>query len=318
MLQASGVLRVVVIAFSIVVAGAAGAATEPFSSVPAPVQSFDAGKLHVDQFGAGERSLILIPGLAGGAWVWSDTIAKFSPSYTVYVITLPGFDGTAASDEKPLFATCARDFWAMLPARKIEKPVIIGHSLGGTLAIALGEEHAERLGGVIAVDGLPVFPMAASATAEQREAMGTRMAEMYGSLSKEAVFTAQKEFMSKVGTRKAELVEPAARRQARSEPAAIGAWMREALTSDLRPNLGKVTVPLLEIMPFDDAEAKAGQTQERKLAFYKSLLAGAPKASVVAVAPARHFVMLDQPEAFCKAVEAFLAGEQAASSQKAD
>ena len=50
-----------------------------------------------------------------------------------------------------------------------------------------------------------------------------------------------------------------------------------------------------------------GQTQEQKLALYKSLMEGAPKGSVVAITPARHFVMLDQPEAFYKAISEFLA-----------
>src|SRR5881394_241090 len=69
---------------------------------PAPVasRSFDAGSLHVDQFGKGEHALILIPGLAGGSWVWNQVIAKLSPSYSLYVITLPGFDGRPAAKEE--------------------------------------------------------------------------------------------------------------------------------------------------------------------------------------------------------------------------
>jgi pimeloyl-ACP methyl ester carboxylesterase len=48
-------------------------------------------------------------------------------------------------------------------------------------------------------------------------------------------------------------------------------------------------------------------TQEQALAFYKSLLTGAPRATVVPITPSRHFVMLDQPDAFGKAVGEFLA-----------
>ena len=42
--------------------------------------------------------------------------------------------------------------------RKIGKPVLVGHSLGGTLSLAFAAEHSELIAGVVAVDGLPVFP----------------------------------------------------------------------------------------------------------------------------------------------------------------
>jgi pimeloyl-ACP methyl ester carboxylesterase len=115
--------------------------------------------------------------------------------------------------------------------------------------------------------------------------------------------------MSTIGTNRPELIEPAARLQARSDPQAVAAWLREVFTTDLRPNLGRITIPLLEIMPYDpsDATRPPAYTQEQTLAFYKLLLATAPKASVLAITPARHFVMLDQPEQFYKAVSEFLA-----------
>ena len=85
----------------------------------------------------------------------------------------------------------------------------------------------------------------------------------------------------------------------------MAAWLHEDLTSDLRPGLNKIKVPFLEIVPFDPKDPSP-YTQEQTLAFYKSLVAGAPKGNVVAIAPSRHFVMLDQPEMFYKAVGKFL------------
>jgi pimeloyl-ACP methyl ester carboxylesterase len=283
-------------------------AAEPFSPPPKPDESFDAGMLHVDKFGAGKRAIILIPGLGSGPWVWFDTIAKFSPTHAIYVLTLPGFDGRPATDEKQLFTAFARDLWAMLETRKIDKPVVIGHSLGGALAIALATEHPDRLSGIVAVDGLPVFPMLARATPEQREAAARQMAGMFASMSADALYAAQKGYMNTVGTNKPELVEPIAKLQARSDPKAMGAWMQELLARDLRPDLNKITIPFVEIMPHDPADANGptGQTREQKLALYKSLVEGAPRGSVAVVSPARHFVMLDQPEAFYKAINEFL------------
>jgi hypothetical protein len=108
--------------------------------------------------------------------------------------------------------------------------------------------------------------------------------------------------MATVGTNKPEWIKPAARLEARSDPKAIAAWLREDLTTDLRPTLAKITIPFLEIMPYQPPEAHQpfAYTQDQTLAFYKSLLAGAPKATVIPIGPSRDFVMLDQPEAFKK------------------
>lgn len=284
-------------------------AAAPFTPVPKPTESFDVATLHVDKFGSGTQALVLIPGLAGGAWVWYDTIARFSASYRVYVITLPGFDARPPTSERPLFKTFARDFWAMLAARHIRKPVLIGHSLGGTLAIALAEEHPEQLAGIVAVDGLPVFPTLSNATPEQRQMMAAQMSNAISKQSEAEALAAQRSYMSSIGTNKPELVEPAARLAARSDPKAVAAWMQEDLITDLRPGLGKLTIPFLEIMPYDAAQGSP-YTQEQTLAFYKSLIERAPQSTVVAITPARHFVMLDKPEAFDKAITHFLSAKK--------
>lgn len=278
------------------------------AEAPTPVASFDAGTLHVDKYGSGSRALILIPGLGSGPWAWYGTIARFAPQYTIYAITLPGFDGQPATTKGTLFSTFASDFWAMLDAQKIAKPIVIGHSIGGTLAIALGEQHPDRLGGIVSVDGLPVFPMLAQATAEQRAAAGAKLVAMYGTMTADQELAGEVRYMGSVGTIDAALVTPAAQLEAKSDPKAIGAWAREDLSSDLRPQLAKLTVPFLEVMPYNPADAKPpmNYTQEQTLAFYQSLLAGAPQAKVVAIAPSRHFAMLDQPGQFYAILSAFL------------
>jgi pimeloyl-ACP methyl ester carboxylesterase len=280
-------------------------------SPPTPTDSFDVGTLHVDKFGAGPQTLILIPGLACGSWVWAKTITQFAPHYTLYVVTLPGFDGRPASTEKALFPAFTRDFWTLLDTRHIKTPVVLGHSIGGTLAIALAEEHPERLSAIIAVDGMPIFPMLASATPDQREATASQMAATYASLSKTDELAAEKDYMTTIGTNKPEWIEPAARLEARSDPKAVAAWLREDLTTDLRPTLAKITIPFLEIMPYQPEPTQSfTYTQNQTLAFYKSLLAGAPKATVIPIAPSRHFVMLDQPDAFNKTIASFLTSLQ--------
>ncbi len=280
----------------------------PVASSIAPATSFEVGMLHVEKYGAGRPAIVLIPGLACGPWVWQDAIRELSASHAVYALTLPGFDGRAATGEKPLVAAFRRDFWALLAAEKLDRPVVVGHSLGGTLALALAEEHAERLAGVVAVDGLPVFPALAFAAPAQREAAAAGMAGTYATLDAARELAGQEAYMAAVGTIRPEWVKPAAAREARSDPQAIADWLREDLTADLRPELSRITIPLLEIMPYNSADMKppAAYTLEQTRAFYQSLLAGAPRVTVEPIEPSRHFVMLDQPEAFRHALAEFL------------
>jgi pimeloyl-ACP methyl ester carboxylesterase len=283
-------------------------APDPFAAPFPPTSSFDVGTLHVEEYGAGSQTLVLIPGLSCGPWVWYGTIARFAPKYHIFAITLPGFDGRPATDKRPLFATVKSDFWKMLESRKIEKPIVIGHSLGGTLTIALAEEHPERLSGIVAVDGLPVFPMFAEATADQRKLLAAGMMAGYGKLTIPEQLANARQFMSSIGTNKPELVEPASQLESRGDPRAVGAWMIEDLTQDLRADLKKITVPMLEVMPYNPADNQppAGYSEDRLASFYGSLLAGVADVKIVPISPSRHFVMLDQPEGFYAVVGEFL------------
>ena len=79
-------------------------------------------------------------------------------------LSLPGFDGRAATGKTPLFATLSADFWKMLVDRKIDAPVLVGHSLGGTLAFLLAD--AER------PDELHVFRVLYRGVAEAVQLVG--------------------------------------------------------------------------------------------------------------------------------------------------
>lgn len=276
--------------------------------LPAPLRSFEAGSLHVDVYGtAGRRALVFIPGLACGPWAWSGEITQLSPAYTIYALTLPGFDGHPAI-KTPLFQTVADDFWTMLQTESIVKPDVIGHSLGGTLAIMLAEQHSEKLGGVISIDGLPTFPGMDRMTADQKAQAAAQMAASMASISTPAQFAAtEKTYVLPNLMTSADDIAVVAPLTARSDPAAAAAWMTEDLGLDLRPQLTKVTTPLLVIAPFDAAlEGKVLPDAAAKRGYYDSLLANDPAANVQMIDPSRHFIMYDQPKRLHDAIAEFI------------
>lgn len=73
-------------------------------------------------------------------------------------------------------------------------------------------------------------------------------------------------------------------------------------------------VPILAIAAYyqPDFERNAAMSKQSvmseadNVAYFQSLFAGTPQAKVVSISPSRHFVMLDQPERFRQALNAFL------------
>jgi pimeloyl-ACP methyl ester carboxylesterase len=274
----------------------------------APAAGFEAGSVHVDRYGSGNPPLVLIPGLTDSGAVWNTTVARYSGAHTIYVLTLPGFGGRPPITA-PMLDAVDRDIAAFLLTLK-NKPVIIGHSLGGFLTIRLAEEHSDLILGAVAIDGLPVFAGMEKMTPQSRAtaaaALGARVAQ-----ASPADFAAAQAYQIGYMTKPAN-VQTAVSFSAGANVAATGTYMQEMMAADIRPDLSKISVPLWEIGPFDasiDPENPYNPmpTLANKQAYYQSLLAGDPSAKVVMIDDSRHFIMLDQPEKLFAAIDSFLA-----------
>ena len=266
--------------------------------------------LKVERHGNHGRPVILIPGLAGGPWVWQETIASLEKDHVVYAVTLAGFDGTPVpADGGNLFDRADTSLLQLIRRQKIDQPVLVGHSLGGTLALRFAGEHSELISGVVAVDGLPLFPGMDRVDAEQRIAMAAGMRKQMESATPEQFKTQQLDYMQKIGVIDPALAARYAPFNARSDIKATAEYMAEDLAADGRPGLKHANVPILEISPYnapDFSQPPMAMSEAQKTAYYQSLLHDAPKAKVVSISPSRHFVMLDQPARFQQALDGFL------------
>lgn len=282
------------------------APTNPYAMSMAAAERFETGSLLVERHGSGGRPLILVPGLASGAWAWQDVVRAFSGKQAVYVVTLPGFDGRAPQDGNMVEAA-RKALRELIVSHKLDKPVLVGHSMGGTLAFAVAEDAPELVGGVIAIDGLPVMPQTEDMPPDVRAATAQRMKAQVASMPPEAFAGQQRQYMQTIGVRDMNMAAALAQLSAKSSPAAVAQAMSDVLSLDLRPGLSRINVPVLEIAPYFDADAmQIGLTEEAKVEYYKSLLEGAPKAEVVAISPSRHFVMFDQPQKLVETIRSFL------------
>ena len=284
-------------------------------SLAAPVFSsaatFEVGTLQVEQRGARGPAVILIPGLSGGSWVWSDTARRLEQGHTVYLLTLPGFDG-----RKPVAGTTldtlVNDIAKLIESKKIARPVLVGHSLGGTLSLKFATEHSALIAGVVAVDGLPVFPGTEGQTGDRGKlAEGVRA--QFGGQTRAQFVAGQHGYMKQIGSIDPATADKLAQQSSRSDIGATADFAAQVFALDLRPRLPDIAVPVVEISPFNAPDFTAmGIDEAGKTNYYRMLLAGVKQLDVVSVSPARHFVMFDQPEKFAGALDAALASMAAA------
>lgn len=271
-------------------------------------QAFDVGTLHVERQGERGTPVILLPGLASGSWVWRDTIAALRDRHRVYAVTLAGFDGRPAPSGDG-FAQAGESLKALIAAEKLvqqDRPVLVGHSLGGTLALSFAASAPDALAGVVSIDGLAVFPGTERLTAAQRAEMGERVRQQLD--VPPAAFAAQQlAFMQRVGLADEAQAAGVAALTSRSDPKATAGYAASVMALDLRPRLPAIRVPVLLMAPYLQADmAPRGIDEACKLGYYRALMDGTPKLEVIAIPKARHFAMLDQPAAVQQVLDGFL------------
>lgn len=277
----------------------------------APAERFEVDGVLVERHGSpgsAARPLILIPGLASGGWVWQGAVHAFAAERPLYVLTLPGFDGRPPANANA-FADATAAVEKLIAQRQLARPVIVGHSLGAALAFAVAENQPGLVGGVIAIDGLPVMPGTESLSAAERSRYAQAMKARLGAQQPAAFAAQQLSYMRNVGVIDAGQADQLARLTGRSDPASTGQYAADVLALDLRPGLRAIVAPVLVISPYAEADgARQGLTAQAKAGYYRSLLQGAPKVEVVTVSPARHFAMFDAPQQVNDAIRNFLGG----------
>jgi pimeloyl-ACP methyl ester carboxylesterase len=263
----------------------------------ATAETFNVGMLRVERFGTAERApIVFIPALFCGSWEWNGQVAALSPSHAVFVVTLPGFDGRPMVQGDDLMNRAVRDIRRLITSRHLIHPIVVGHSLGGTLAVLFGEKYSSVMGGIVAVEGgYPIAPTPAMRLQRVNASIKPYLTvdrQTFGPVLRNAML--QYVITSKTDVTTVEHLA------ARSDPAAVVAWLRAALLLDLTPGLSAIHVPFVEIVPFDGSidPYQGFPTLNAKRAAYTRWVAHAPQGRVVMIAPSRHFVMFDRPAAF--------------------
>jgi pimeloyl-ACP methyl ester carboxylesterase len=288
------------------------AALTPVLSASAPAVAAAATFVYTDRIsvtvtGQGP-DVILIPGLASSAHVWDATVAQLSPHYRLHVVQVAGFADTEPNGNAsgPVLEPTLVAIHEYIVANHLQAPAVIGHSLGGLIAMKLAIDHPAEVARLMIVDSLPFAGLMAGpqATVASIEPMAARMRGKLLASTQEEYARTEPASMAKLVKSDGPAAKTAIAAASASDRRVVAQALYDDFTTDLRPDLARIKQPVTMLYPWDAAD---GASQAAMDSLYQSAFATLPQAKLRRIDGSFHFIMIDQPQAFGLAVDAFLA-----------
>jgi pimeloyl-ACP methyl ester carboxylesterase len=270
-----------------------GATISPAQSRQAPVATpkpFAPTRFSVEVVGSGP-DVILIPGLTASKEVWRGTVNAV-PGYRYHLVQVAGFAGTAArgNAQGDVVAPLAAEIARYMDVNHLRGASLVGHSMGGTVAMMVAARHPGRAGKVMVVDMLPQ-----PAGLVGSSASGVRgLAEALRGLSQSA--------------QGRQLIGSAIRMFGNGEdagnndPDVVARATHDLALTDLTSELPRINVPLTVVYAGLDPQRRAAAEHS-----YTSAYAPRKGTRLVRVDDSGHMIMYEQPAKFRAALKSFLA-----------
>ncbi len=125
--------------------------------------------LHICDSEAGERCVVLLHGYLESMLVWDSFVPLLYKDIRVITLDLPGHGISVVEGDTHTMEFLADSIAAGLHSIGVEKCTIVGHSLGGYVALAFAERHAEMLDGLVMLSSKPCADSDEKREARKRE-----------------------------------------------------------------------------------------------------------------------------------------------------
>ncbi len=102
------------------------------------------------------KTVVLIHGFLETLNIWEDFADELSKKYKVISVDLPGHGGSCLHSKTYTMCKYAEAVKAVIDAEKIEKAFVIGHSMGGYVAMAFTQYYKENLSGLCLFHSIPL------------------------------------------------------------------------------------------------------------------------------------------------------------------
>jgi pimeloyl-ACP methyl ester carboxylesterase len=247
---------------------------------PQIVSSGDGVHIEYRTYGAGDPAVVLVHGWSCDANYWNAQLAELQARYTVVLVDLAGHGASEKNRSDWSMANYGEDVAAVVRQLPNRQVVLVGHSMGGTVALEATRRIGDRVIGIIAVDSLKSVGQPPLPAKQVEMRVAPFKADFIGETRKfvtESLFPkgADPQFVNKVAY------------DMSLEPPEVGvASMRALLLTDLAPVVADIHIPVLainsDLAPTDEARIR------------KSL----PDFKAEVVPHSSHFLMMDDARRF--------------------
>ena len=292
-------------AFLTSLSAAAGASCLPMASRAWADAAFTSDRIAVRTTGSGP-DVIMVPGLTSSPRIWEVAIAA-TPGYRYHLVQLNGFAGlpVAGAAQGQVVASAAEEIARYVTAAGLTRPALVGHSLGGDIALMIAARHPALLSRIMIVDAMPWLGAVFSAPGATPESVIPLARGMEAGMAQatpeqwRASMTQNVAGMVRTESRRPMIMEDGLA----SNPGVAGRAMAELIVTDLRPEIGRITVPTTLLYAHG---SRYPTTPEQTDALYRAQYANLPSARLIRIDGADHFIMLDQPARFAAELASFL------------
>ena len=258
-----------------------------------------AGDLHVVQRGTGAPAVVFLHYFAGSSRSWAPVIDRLSPAHRCIAPDLRGFGRSPPPPDGWTVDAAADDVLALIEAGGVRDYVLVGHSMGGKIALSLAARRPAGLGGLVLVAPSPPTPEPMEAVARER------LLRSHGDRG------AAEETVRQIAMRALtpEAFERCVEDQLASAPAAWSWWLERGSREDLSSRIGRLPLPALVIASADDPVLPASVAEAEVMPH----LAGARVATLDRTG---HLMPLEAPDEVAELIGSLVRSMQAGSTDR--
>jgi N-formylmaleamate deformylase len=253
------------------------------------------------------QPMLFIPGATSSGEVWKETIARYSKTNACHVFTLAGYAGLKAIDNQPYLEKYKEELINYIKSKKLKKVILVGHSIGGFLALNIAAEMKDHLEKVIIVDALPFYAgmMNPAAKSGFNKEQAEVLFNSYDKMDYQALKAGQ---LAVARTLCADSTkwETIAAWGAASDKKTMAYTMYEMLGNDIRASIAAIKVPVLVMAAFAPIPQYPQFTKEYVLTSYRQQYQACKTCEVRVTPSSKHFIMYDAPLWFYQEIDTFI------------